>query len=75
MHRHAQPMDYAEERAATLKRLRKLLDDAGPSKVTLIGDVMLDRFHHGYANNLDSTAPSPFSRFSVLRRPLEQQLT
>ena len=59
MHRHAQPMDYAEERAATLKRLRKLLDDAGPSKVTLIGDVMLDRFHHGYANNLDSTAPVP----------------
>jgi len=31
----------------------------GESKVTLIGDVMLDRFHHGYANNLDSTAPVP----------------
>ena len=59
MHRHAQPMDYAEERAATLKRLRTLLDDVGSSKVTLIGDVMLDRFHHGYANNLDSTAPVP----------------
>ena len=59
MHRHAQPMDESEERAATLKRLRMLLDDVGSSKVTLIGDVMLDRFHHGYANNLDSTAPVP----------------
>ena len=55
MYRHAQPMDESEERAATLKRLRILLDDVGSSKVTLIGDVMLDRFHHGYANNLDST--------------------
>ena len=59
MHRHAQPMDGSEERAATLKRLRILLDDVGSSKITLIGDVMLDRFHHGYANNLDSTAPVP----------------
>ena len=59
MHHHAQTMDEVEERAATLKRLRALLDDIGSSKVTLIGDVMLDRFHHGYANNLDSTAPVP----------------
>jgi len=48
-----------QERAEALKRLRLLLDGMGSSKVTLIGDVMLDRFHHGYANNLDSTAPVP----------------
>ncbi|MDP6921156.1 MAG: PfkB family carbohydrate kinase [Candidatus Thalassarchaeum sp.] len=52
-------MDETDERAAALGRLRALLDDMGSSKVTLIGDVMLDRFHHGYANNLDSTAPVP----------------
>ena len=52
-------MDETEERAASLERLRGLLDDIGSSKVTLIGDVMLDRFHQGYANNLDSTAPVP----------------
>ena len=52
-------MVKGEERAATLSRLRGLLDDMGSSKITLIGDVMLDRFHHGYANNLDSTAPVP----------------
>ena len=48
-----------QERAEALKRLRSLLGGMGSSKVTLIGDVMLDRFHHGYANNLDSTAPVP----------------
>lgn len=42
-----------------LARLGEMLDSMGESKVTLIGDVMLDRFHHGYANNLDSTAPVP----------------
>lgn len=47
------------ERAAALKRLRSLLESMGSSKVTLIGDVMLDRYHHGFANNLDSTAPVP----------------
>jgi len=52
-------MDETDERAAALGRLRALFDDMGSSKVTLIGDVMLDRFHHGYANNLDSTAPVP----------------
>ncbi|MFL2493228.1 MAG: bifunctional heptose 7-phosphate kinase/heptose 1-phosphate adenyltransferase [Candidatus Thalassarchaeum sp.] len=47
------------DRTSVLARLGEMLDSMGESKVTLIGDVMLDRFHHGYANNLDSTAPVP----------------
>lgn len=52
-------MDEGTDRASVLARLSDMLDSMGESKVTLIGDVMLDRFHHGYANNLDSTAPVP----------------
>jgi len=47
------------ERVDCLKRLRALLDDIDGSRVTLIGDTMLDRYHHGFANNLNSTAPVP----------------
>ena len=43
----------------TLLRLRSLLDNINNSKVTLIGDIMLDRYYHGFANNLNSTAPVP----------------
>ena len=42
-----------------LKELRSLLDEMESSKVTLIGDIMLDRYHHGYSNRLISTAPVP----------------
>ena len=52
-------MNEGTDRASVLARLSDMLDSMGESKVTLIGDVMLDRFHHGYANNLDSTAPVP----------------
>ena len=52
-------MDEGTDRASVLARLSDMLDSMGESKVTLIGDVMLDRFHQGYANNLDSTAPVP----------------
>jgi D-beta-D-heptose 7-phosphate kinase/D-beta-D-heptose 1-phosphate adenosyltransferase len=48
--------------AETLRRLSALLDDFEGTRVTLIGDVMLDRYHHGYANNLNSTAPVPALR-------------
>ena len=48
-----------QERVNRLKNLRTLLDSMESSRVTLIGDVMLDRYHHGYANNLNSTAPVP----------------
>ncbi len=47
------------DRHESLKRLRKLLQSIDGSKVTLIGDTMLDRYHHGFANNLNSTAPVP----------------
>ncbi len=53
-------MDESEiDRIDCLIRLRALLDDIDGTKVTLIGDTMLDRYHHGYANNLNSTAPVP----------------
>ena len=52
-------MEDDADRELVLARLVEMLDSMGESKVTLIGDVMLDRFHHGYANNLDSTAPVP----------------
>ena len=49
----------ANERKKSLKELRSLLDEMESSKVTLIGDIMLDRYHHGYSNRLISTAPVP----------------
>ena len=49
----------ASERKKILKELRNLLDEMESSKVTLIGDIMLDRYHHGYSNRLISTAPIP----------------
>jgi len=47
------------ESSESFERLRELLNKFGSSKVTLIGDTMLDRFHHGFANNLNSTSPVP----------------
>jgi D-beta-D-heptose 7-phosphate kinase/D-beta-D-heptose 1-phosphate adenosyltransferase len=53
-------MDAEQEiRFETLARLRSLLDNINNANVTLIGDVMLDRYYHGFANNLNSTAPVP----------------
>ena len=46
-------------RQDSLARLISLLESIDGSKVTLIGDTMLDRYHHGFANNLNSTAPVP----------------
>ena len=46
-------------RTEALRRLRSSLNDMKGSQVTLLGDVMLDRYHHGYANNLNSIAPVP----------------
>ena len=46
-------------RIESLRRLRSSLNDMEGSQVTLLGDVMLDRYHHGYANNLNSIAPVP----------------
>jgi len=51
--------DAPLDQTRSLERLRNLLNKFGSSKVTLIGDTMLDRFHHGFANNLNSTSPVP----------------
>ena len=61
-------MDASEitARAASLHRLRALFTDSSDSKVTLIGDTMLDRYHHGFANNLNSTAPVPVPSSTTL---------
>ena len=61
------------ERKKILKNLRNLLDDMGSSKVTLIGDIMLDRYHHGYSNRLISTAPVPVLKICAQRNHQVQQ--
>ena len=42
-----------------LKRLRILVDEMPPTNVTLVGDSVLDRYVHGWANRLNATAPVP----------------
>lgn len=42
-----------------LKRLRSMVDNLPATNVTLVGDVMLDRYVHGWANRLNATAPVP----------------
>ncbi|MDG1546533.1 MAG: PfkB family carbohydrate kinase [Candidatus Poseidoniaceae archaeon] len=42
-----------------LNALRVQVKSIEHSKVVLIGDIMLDRYIHGYANNLNSNAPVP----------------
>jgi rfaE bifunctional protein kinase chain/domain len=51
--------DSTTLREESLVRLKALLDSIDGAQVTLIGDTMLDRYHHGFANNLNSTAPVP----------------
>lgn len=42
-----------------LKRLSALVDGMPATKVTLVGDIMLDRYLFGWANRLNATAPVP----------------
>ena len=42
-----------------LQEIRKKIEDIQNHNITLIGDIMLDRYVFGYANNLNSTAPVP----------------
>ena len=42
-----------------LQEMRKKIESIRNCKITLIGDIMLDRYVFGYANNLNSTAPVP----------------
>ena len=51
--------DPIKNRDESLQRLISLLRSIKGTQVTLIGDTMLDRYHHGFANNLNSTAPVP----------------
>ena len=51
--------DPIKNRDESLQRLILLLRSIEGAQVTLIGDTMLDRYHHGFANNLNSTAPVP----------------
>jgi D-beta-D-heptose 7-phosphate kinase/D-beta-D-heptose 1-phosphate adenosyltransferase len=45
-----------------LNNLKNQLKSAEESKVVLIGDIMMDCYIHGYANNLNSRAPVPVLR-------------
>lgn len=51
-----------------LSNLKKELKSPGDSKVVLIGDIMMDCYIHGYANNLNSRAPVP-----VLRETMREE--
>ena len=42
-----------------LKKLERGLKSLKPSKVLLVGDIMMDCYIHGFANNLNSRAPVP----------------
>ena len=42
-----------------LQNTRRRVENMVPSLVVLVGDVMLDRFIYGYANNLNPRAPVP----------------
>ena len=46
----------------TLSELKTHLRSNDSSKIILIGDVMMDCYIHGYANNLNSRAPVPVLR-------------
>jgi D-beta-D-heptose 7-phosphate kinase/D-beta-D-heptose 1-phosphate adenosyltransferase len=45
-----------------LSDLKQHLRSSEPAKIVLIGDVMMDCYIHGYANNLNSRAPVPVLR-------------
>ena len=51
-----------------LNILKNQLKAAEENKVVLIGDIMMDCYIHGYANNLNSRAPVP-----VLRETMREE--
>jgi rfaE bifunctional protein kinase chain/domain len=56
-------MDEMEiEHLKRLERIRSLLDVTPESHITLVGDVMLDKFVTGEAETLATTAPAPALR-------------
>ena len=48
--------------AESLQTLITLLREVEGTRVTLIGDVMLDRYNNGYANNHNTTPHVPALR-------------
>ena len=52
----------------TLSELKRHLRSEESSKIVLIGDVMMDCYIHGYANNLNSRAPFPCSERRLAKR-------
>ena len=42
-----------------LQSARRSVENMAPSLVVLVGDVMLDRYIYGYANNLNRRSPVP----------------
>ena len=42
-----------------LRKLENDLKSIKPSRVLLVGDIMMDCYIHGFANNLNSRAPVP----------------
>ena len=60
---HMRGMDEFEiEHLNRLERIRSLLDITPDTHITLVGDVMLDRFVTGEAETLATTAPAPALR-------------
>jgi len=51
--------DFEQELHERLVTMRNQLADLSEVNVTLIGDIILDRYIHGFANNLNSRAPVP----------------
>ena len=58
--------DIVQAEIEVLRSLRQLLDAPSEKPVTLVGDVILDRYFHGWANHLMSIAPVPVVK--VIRR-------
>ena len=64
-------MGMSDEEEAVYEELNKLksqLKADEECKVVLIGDIMMDCYIHGYANNLNSRAPVP-----VLRETMREE--
>ena len=54
--------DIELEQHDKLNSIIKTLNDDKSGSIVLIGDIMLDCYIHGYANNLNSRAPVPVLR-------------
>jgi len=51
--------DLVQKEISILRSLRSLMEKPSEKPVILMGDVILDRYFHGWANHLNSFAPVP----------------